>query len=1061
MSISFTKFEKRLALAAYFRHVFGVTDPESRSAIQRYYEAMAEVREGYDEEGQSYLVGALRGRKGVRIDGNDLRRYDQNVRRHLDKINARREAPITFRYFQTLAALMTERYLYRVTNDPEGLLRDINAYAEQQNKHRTYIKYPTFEEEDLTKVALWMATGSGKTLLMHLNYYQYLHYQDEPVDHILLVTPNEGLSEQHLAAMHRSGIEGYHFLDMPSGLLATGRNAIKVIEITKLIEEKTGEGDRVEVSAFEGNNLVFVDEGHKGSGSEAGAWRSYRAQLAESGFTFEYSATFGQAVGGTTSAAVEEEYGKAILFDYSYRHFHRDGYGKDYRILNLDSELDAQIRRRYLLANLLTFYEQLQVFEGEERELTRTYNLEAPLLLFMGHSVTSGKTRSTLSKNDKRSISDVQELVGLLRDVLTGQDWVPDAIDRILSGTAGLKHEDGKDLFAGSFKEIRAAGMDGKAIYRDMLQRLFHVSAPSTLHLVDLKDSKGEIGLRAGAADSFFGVINIGDDTNFLKMTEKKMEDLTIEESAFEGSLFKDINRPGSQVNILIGSKKFIEGWSSWRVSTMGLMNIGRGEGPQIIQLFGRGVRLLGKNRTLKRSAALPEEGPHPDWLPLLETLSIFGVRAKYMEQFRDYLEAEGIDVDERVAVELKTRVQDEFLNKSLFTIRPQQTISFEDSVRLYLELDDQILPQIDLTPHVDVMASREIVEETPGSYDAETSHTLDKALLPLLDWHRIYRDVWQFRSRRGYTNLTFDRETLRSIIESEQYRLICREELLKPRSYDDLRRLEEFVLMALRKYVAAFYDRHKRAWEQKHMAYHELTEDDDNVVQTVQARVKRSAGDVLDELTDMLDSTELYEGEDGLPPRVYFDRHLYLPLLKKDSTDIIHYSPPGINAGEWRFVEQLRDFAVSSKGEAFLEGRELYLLRNQARGQGVGFTTSGKRYFPDFILWVKMEDHQHIAFVDPKGLVHSGNLDDDYKVQLHRQIKEHEQELNQKADRSDISLHAFIISETSYADLREQAGLSTKEAFHNRGIYFAEDDDHIQLILKAMTEEASVVAGR
>ena len=26
------------------------------------------------------------------------------------------------------------------------------------------------------------------------------------------------------------------------------------------------------------------------------------------------------------------EYGKAIAFDYSYRHFYNDGYGKDFRI---------------------------------------------------------------------------------------------------------------------------------------------------------------------------------------------------------------------------------------------------------------------------------------------------------------------------------------------------------------------------------------------------------------------------------------------------------------------------------------------------------------------------------------------------------------------------------------------------------------------------------------------------------------------------------------------------------------------------------------------------------
>ena len=46
---------------------------------------------------------------------------------------------------------------------------------------------------------------------------------------------------------------------------------------------------------------------------------------------------------------------------------------------------------------------------------------------------------------------------------------------------------------------------------------------------------------------------------------------------------------------------KFTESWNSWRVSTMGLMNVGSTEGSQIIRLFGRGIGLKGHRRSLKR----------------------------------------------------------------------------------------------------------------------------------------------------------------------------------------------------------------------------------------------------------------------------------------------------------------------------------------------------------------------------------------------------------------------------------------------------------------------------
>lgn len=49
-----------------------------------------------------------------------------------------------------------------------------------------------------------------------------------------------------------------------------------------------------------------------------------------------------------------------------------------------------------------------------------------------------------------------------------------------------------------------------------------------------------------------------------------------------------------TSVSFLVGSKKFLEGWSSWRVSTMGLLKVGQNAGAQVLQLFGRGIRLKG-----------------------------------------------------------------------------------------------------------------------------------------------------------------------------------------------------------------------------------------------------------------------------------------------------------------------------------------------------------------------------------------------------------------------------------------------------------------------------------
>ena len=60
------------------------------------------------------------------------------------------------------------------------------------------------------KLAFWMATGSGKTHILHINYLQIMHYNKGPhkidFDNILLITPNAILSNQHLRELKMAAI---------------------------------------------------------------------------------------------------------------------------------------------------------------------------------------------------------------------------------------------------------------------------------------------------------------------------------------------------------------------------------------------------------------------------------------------------------------------------------------------------------------------------------------------------------------------------------------------------------------------------------------------------------------------------------------------------------------------------------------------------------------------------------------------------------------------------------------------------------------------------------------
>lgn len=137
--------------------------------------------------------------------------YEQNIVRHTQTINEKRSRPVIWKYYQWLTLLFTEIYLDWFFSKRSSLLQDLNDFVDRFNQHWTdYVDIPYYTEDDLNKLCLQNATGSGKTLLMHVNLLQYRFYASKhgksiDLSRVILLTPNESLSEQHIAELHESG----------------------------------------------------------------------------------------------------------------------------------------------------------------------------------------------------------------------------------------------------------------------------------------------------------------------------------------------------------------------------------------------------------------------------------------------------------------------------------------------------------------------------------------------------------------------------------------------------------------------------------------------------------------------------------------------------------------------------------------------------------------------------------------------------------------------------------------------------------------------------------------
>src|SRR5690554_2066197 len=515
---------------------------------------------------------------------------------------------------------------------------------------------------------------------MHVNVLQYRHYATQygkanALSRIILLTPNENLSQQHIDEFHESKISAGQYLAARGGLFgaAAGLGHVDTLEITKLADKEGP--NTIATRSLGDQNLLLVDEGHRGlsNKNETGVWFHRRASLCDKGFSFEYSATFDQAVSGTGH---EDDYAKAVLFDYSYRWFYEDGFGKDYQILNLPQSFE-ETRALYITACLLKFYQQLCIYDDKKHQLS-DFNIEKPLWVFVGSTVWSGKYR----KDHQLVATDVALIIQFIAEFLGNESQAISRVHELLTGKGqdtGLLDANGNDIFDSSFNYLAKkinAGETVAELYRDILQRVFNNQSGGQLVLERIKGDSGEIALRIGTAETPFGLISVGDAKGLCDhlstFANQQAIPLTISDSDFSEAMFETVKESSSPVNLLIGSKKFVEGWDCWRVSTLGLMHVGKSEGAQIIQLFGRGVRLKGYGWSLKRSGH--SYAPSlPQHIEELETLNVFGIEADFMEKFRQFLADEGLPGNERRRVfTISLNVTYDF-GKKLQIIRPKR----------------------------------------------------------------------------------------------------------------------------------------------------------------------------------------------------------------------------------------------------------------------------------------------------------------------------------------------------------------------------------------------------
>jgi len=330
----------------------------------------------------------------------------------------------------------------------------------------------------------------------------------------------------------------------------------------------------------------------------------------------------------------------------------------------------------------------------------------------------------------------------------------------------------------------------------------------------------------------------------------------------------------------------------------------------------------------------------------------------------------------------------------------------------------------------------------------------LSQQHLALLDMKALYLALLRFKADRGWHNLAICPAAIRDLLHlpaqgESWYRLQIPDADVRFDDAAKVRWWQEIALALLKKYVARYYGVCRQAWEATHLEYRDLTLNDSNFPTVTRDtgvahgyRVQVDSKTDPDERGQMLRELEelkpVVEGDELPRPRanrivraIHLDQHLYSPLLRANDY-FMTVSPPGLNDGEYQFVSDFQAYYRKNPPT----GVRYYVLRNQSRGRGVSFFEANN-FHPDFILWAVAGKRQHIAFIDPKGLVHMGP--EKPKVRLHQTIKDVERRLNDPL----VRLDSFILSVTESSSVMNLWGM-TKAQLTARNILFMQEDRHV-----------------
>ncbi len=902
-------------------------------ALQRYYDEWSNYRPGEARaSAQSRKVEFLNWYRRNGLDPDDLEIVLKN---HTIK---NRE----------LIALLEEYY------------QPVREEELQVNK-RIYFAYQDF----LNRMCFWMATGSGKTLILVkliAVLKQLIDHAEIPDYDILVLTYRDDLIEQlkthvqEFNAEHADlSIRLYSLKDyeqVKRGPRPLHSELPVFIYRSDNLSDEAGQ-KTLDFRSYEndGKWYVLLDEAHKGDRDESKRQHIYSI-LSRNGFLFNFSATF-----------TDERDVVTTVCNFNLAEFIRAGYGKHIAVLEQeirafrDQEEDYtnEEKQKIVLKSLLMLAYTRQFCE--ELQQAGVYWYHKPLLVMMGHTVNTDEADVKLF---------FRELVKIGKGEVAAETWqaAKDELWAELRQRPPFMFE--QDAVHVQEKRFRALSLD------DLRWLVFNERSPGEIEVLKRPSNRQEVAFKLKTGEQPFALIKIGDISGWLK---GELVGYEVSETFEDESYFERLDEDDSDINILMGSRTFYEGWDSNRPNVMNFINIGMGTEARkfILQSIGRGVRIEPLPNARRRILPLYNAGQvspatlervqslgEPRALPI-ETLFIFGTNRSALHFVIDHLDR----VRRRQDVHTLRLERNEAVDRHRLLI---PVFKMAD----HLLVEDREPRKFETTAQ-----ERDLLGAYVNAFDDRVLLARYEIEPKRIAWLRhSFEDAGTYYRTTGKAVGHLDLLTRRAI---DYFSVV-------PKELDRLKDLDDEIrhYMRIKVTLQDIYGLQRQIGKAKE--YPILRE---------KLRAKYAAQqlsfDDLEHEMQQLSSTTYFE-HDGQQVRIqYIAQHYYIPTILADSNRVDYIKHIIKEKSEVQFVNELNRY-VKKSDHRFKEFDWWLFSKIDESLDEVSLPYYDPRanrlrdFKPDFIFWLQKGNEYYIVFIDPKGTAYS---DYQHKIDGHQALFE------------------------------------------------------------------------